>query len=404
MPVFSYVGRDAAGRPQRGTQEAPTAAAVVSSLRQRGWLVLDVRSQSSGGSARGKAFLLLQPRSLSIEISFLQLAVMLRSGLTLLAALKTLAEQNTSRSMAYVWDDVATRIQQGSSLGDAMAAHRCFGHIVVQLIRVGEQTGTLEQVIGRAADTLERRRLLFTQIATALTYPAIVLAAAIAVTAYMVVGLIPKLRVFLNALGRRLPPMTQSLLDISEFATTYGAQIGIGLLVLTVALIALYLWPPSRMIIDRMLLRVPLVGSSILRTAATVQFAHGLGVMLESGITLVEGLRTVQGMHRNRYVAAHVAKTREAVLKGSGLAEPLADGNVFMPMLPRMVAVGEAAGTLDDVLAEVAKFHELQLQITIRRFSTLIEPAIVVVVGTIVGYVYIAFFMAMFAAAGPGGR
>jgi type IV pilus assembly protein PilC len=302
--------------------------------------------------------------------------------------------------MRYIWQDIANRIQRGSSMTDAMAVHRCFNHMVVQLVRVGEQTGTLDKVVTRAAEAMERRRLLFTQFVTALTYPSLVFVSAIGVTVYMIVGLIPKLRVFLSALGRRLPPMTQSLLDISDLVTTYGLHICIGLLSLTLALAALYLWPPSRMLIDRLLLRVPIVGRSILRTAATVQFAHGLGVMLESGITVVEGLATVQRLHRNRHVAAHVARTRDAVLKGSSLAEPLAEGNVYMPMLPRMVAVGEAAGTLDDVLGEVAKFYEMQLQMTIRRFSTLIEPVFVVTVGSIVGYVYIALFVAMFASAG----
>jgi type IV pilus assembly protein PilC len=400
MPVFSYVGRDSAGRTQRGVQEAPSAAAVASALRQRGWLVLDIQAQSPAGLAGVQRRGLLGPRSLAIEISLLQLGVMLRSGLTLLAALKIVADQNQSRKLAAVWQDVAGRIQQGASLSDAMAAQRCFSHVVVQLVRVGELTGTLEKVVGRAAETLERRRLLITQMVTALAYPAIVLVAAIGVTIYMIVGLIPQLRLFLGALGRRLPAMTQSLLDLSDFTVTHGIPIAVALLALTALFTVLYVWPPSGIVIDRWFLRVPLLGKSILRTAATAQFAHSLGVMLESGITLVEGLRTVQSLHKNRYIAEQVARTRQAVLKGSSLAEPLAAANVYMPMLPRMIAVGEAAGTLDDVLREVAKFHEMQLQITIRRLGNLIEPAVVVVVGSIVGYVYIAFFVAMFAAAG----
>jgi type IV pilus assembly protein PilC len=122
--------------------------------------------------------------------------------------------------------------------------------------------------------------------------------------------------------------------------------------------------------------------------------------MLQSGITLVEGLQTVERMQGNRFLAGLVTDAREAILRGSSLATPLATPGAFMPMLSRMVAVGESAGTLQEVLMEVARFHESQLQSTIRRFSTLIEPAIVVVVGGIVGYVYIAFFVAMFSVAG----
>ena len=224
-----------------------------------------------------------------------------------------------------------------------MSYHRCFGHMVLQLVRVGEQTGTLEKVVGRAADTMERRRLLVVHLLTVLTYPAIVFVAAIGVTVYMLVGVIPQLRIFLAALGRRLPPITQRLLDVSEFVETQGPSIGIGILAALAALTMIYLWPPGRMFLDRLMLRLPVVGR-LLRLGATVQFSHGLGVILESGITLVEGLRTVNLLHRNQYVPRQVGEARNAVIRGSGLAGPLGDGFSFMPMLPRMVAVGRDGG------------------------------------------------------------
>jgi type IV pilus assembly protein PilC len=144
---------------------------------------------------------------------------------------------------------------------------------------------------------------------------------------------------------------------------------------------------------------MPVIGR-LLRLAHTVQFARSLGVLIHSGITLVEGLRTVEGLHRNRYISSQVAAARNAVLRGVNLAAPLAVRDAFMPMLSCMVAVGETAGTLDDILEEVARFHETQLQSAIRQFSAIIEPAIVVVVGGIVGFVYISFFMALFSVAG----
>ena len=170
--------------------------------------------------------------------------------------------------MRDVWDNVALRIQQGSSLGDAMANHRCFAFMVVRMVRVGEQTGTLDKVVARAAETLERRRLLRTQLLTALTYPAIVLMAAVGVSVFMIVTVIPQLKIFLTALGRRLPPITQRLLDVSDFVTVYGPAIGIGLAVSVAGLTAVYLWPPGRLAIDSFLLRLPLIGR-LLRLAAT---------------------------------------------------------------------------------------------------------------------------------------
>jgi len=403
MATFSYVARNAAGRSQQGSQEAPSAAALVSTLRDRGWLVLDVRADD--GPAPGAARSPLNPlnwvpvRSVDIELGLQQMAVLLRSGLTLLAALKTIAEYARSRPMRYVWEDVAEKIQGGSSLADALTEQNCFSHMVVELVRVGEQTGILEQVVTRAGEALERRRLLRNQVLTALFYPTVVFLAAIGVATFMVVSLIPKLQVFLTAIGRKLPPMTQRLLDISSFVQAYGFPIVIGLVALTGGVIALYLFPATRLIMDRLFLRLPVFGF-LLRVSATVQFAHGLSVLLSSGITLVNGLSTVERQQRNRWAAGRVANARLSVLRGGSLAEPLAVPGVFMPMLARMVAVGESSGTLDEVLAEVAKFHENRLQSTIRLLSTIIEPVIVVVVGGIVGFVYISFFLALFAAAG----
>ena len=327
------------------------------------------------------------------------MAVMLRSGLTLLASLKTIAEYSRSRAMRHIWEDVAEKIQSGASLADAMAEQRCFSHMVIELVRVGEQTGILEQVVTRAGEAMERRRMLRNQLLTALFYPTLVFLLAIGVAVFMIVSLIPKLQVFLSAIGRKLPPLTQRLLDVSAFVQAHGLPIVIGLLALTAGVIALYLLPASRLIMDRMILRLPVLGF-LLRLSATVQFAHGLAVLLNSGITLVNGLQTVERQQRNRWAAGRIAYARQSVLRGGGLAEPLAVPGVFMPMLSRMVAVGESAGTLDEVLAEVAKFHENRLQSTIRLLSTIIEPVIVVAVGGIVGFVYISFFLALFAAAG----
>jgi type IV pilus assembly protein PilC len=230
-------------------------------------------------------------------------------------------------------------------------------------------------------------------------YPAIVFIAAIGVSIFMVVGVIPKLKVFLSSLGRRLPPMTQFLLDLSDFIQSNGIQILLGIVGLIVALTAIYLWPPGRYFLDHLLLRVWPLGR-LFRLSATVLVAHALGTLIRSGITLVEALRTVEELPANRYVAAQIGNARAAVLRGSRLADPLDVPDAFMPMLSRMVAVGETAGTLDDILDEVARFHEMQLQGAIRQFSAIIEPAIIVVVGGIVGFVYISFFMALFAAAG----
>lgn len=337
-------------------------------------------------------------RSSDIEVSLRQLAVMLRSGLTLLNALQTVAEQAPRATVRRVWTDVSRRIQEGSGLAEAMAMHPQFSALVVQLVRVGEQTGHLEAVLVRAASGLEQRRKLRMQLVSALTYPAIVLVASIGVTIFMMVSVVPKLQQFLGAMGRQLPPMTQLLVDISTVVNTYWLH-GAVIFVLIVGIIAaMRSWPASRFWMDRQLVRVPVIGI-LNRLAGTVLVSRGLSTLLRSGVTLLESLRTVERLTTNRYLANRVAQARDAVMQGGTLAAPLAAERAFMPMLAGMVAVGESAGTLDEVLEEVARFYEEELQRAIARLASLVEPAIILVVGGVVGFVYIAFFMALFAAA-----
>ena len=404
MPAFAFQARDAAGRPQRGSLEAATPSAVAQSLRQRGWLVVNVKAAAEERTLQQQLAAInpmqhLPPRSVDIELSCLQLAVMLRGGLTLLTGLQAVSQQASRPTLRRVWSQVASRLSEGSSFAEAISEAKCFPRLLVQLVRVGEQTGNLEQCIERATQTMEGRRRLRASLLTALAYPMLVLVAAIGVTAFMVVGVIPKLKTFLDGMGKKLPPMTQLLVDISDWVQVYALHIVVGLMILTVSAIVLYFHPSSRLKVDRWLLRVPILGK-LFRLAGTASFARALGILVRSGITLLEGLRTAEGLLHNRYLASRVSAARQAVMQGGTLAEPLAAEFAFMPMLGRMVAVGESAGTIDDVLDEVARFHENQLQAAIRQLSALVEPLIIVVVGGIVGFVYISFFLALFSAGG----
>jgi type IV pilus assembly protein PilC len=403
MPAFQFTARSPQGRTEAGVVNAANAAALAGELRQRGLLVLDVRPHDDAASKvplSWNPLSWLPPTTFDVEIGMRQMASMLRSGLTLLAALKTTAEQARRPRMARIWHDLYERIEEGSNFSDAMTVHRAiFPEYIVQLARVGEQSGALETVLSRGADHLERQRNLKMTVVNALIYPAIVVLMAFGVAGFMLISVIPKIQKFLVGRGRALPGITQALLDISNWVTTYLPHIGVGMLAATIALFMIYRWPPGRLWIDGFLLRVPIVGG-VSRLAGTAVFSRGLGLLLESGVTLLEGLRTVEHLMGNRAMGLRVGRSREAVLQGGNLAGTLEGGREFTPMLSRMVAVGETTGTLDPVLAEVATFHENQLAVTVRRLSVLIEPTIIIVVGGIVGFVYIAFFVALFSLAG----
>lgn len=407
MPEFSYQARDRLGASHTGTLEAADRASLTEMLRQRGWLVVKVRAVAGSSSATTTVSALsrllpgswMPPRPVEIEISLQQIATMLRSGLTLLSALDTVARQAPRPAVRRIWQQIALRIQEGISLSQAMSEHRCFDRLVIQLAGVGEQTGSLDAVLSRAADTLEARRQLRSSLITAMIYPAIVLVMAMGTAAFMVLSVIPKLERSLNNLGHDLPAMTQMLMDFSAWMRNYLPTLGAGLVLLVVGFVLLYLWPAGRLVVDRLALRLPVIGR-LLRIAATAGFARTMGILIRSGITVLEALRTVEGLHRNRYLAYRVAVARQEVLEGGALAEPLSYPYAYMPMLASMVHVGESAGSLDDTLDEVSQFHERQLESAIKRFSAIVEPIIIIVVGSIVGFVYVSFFLAMFKFAG----
>lgn len=403
MPLFYFVAQDPSGVKRNGTTEAINSAEVVQELRGRGWLVLKV--ENSLPEKRLKpSFSVFQPknwlriRSIDVEIALQQLSVMLKSGISLLSAMEVVAKQSQREKMATVWREMETAVREGASLAEAMEKYRCFNRLTVQLVQVGEYSGQLETVLIRSAETLEHRRNRRSQMLHALAYPTIVFFAAIGVTIFMLVSVIPKIERFLSTLGRKLPPLTQLLVDISYYVVQYWLFTLLGGTILIFAFLAFYFWPEGRYWVDRIVLKIPILGR-IFRLSGTILFSRTMATLIGSGLTILESLRLVAQLHYNKYLAERVQQTREYVLQGGSFAEPLALQGAYMPMLSSMVEIGETSGTLEQTLTDVAQFHEKQLQFMIRWLSTLIEPMIIIVVGGIVGFVYIAFFVALFGSA-----
>ncbi|MEM9366858.1 MAG: type II secretion system F family protein [Planctomycetota bacterium] len=405
MPGYRYIARDEQGQVQRGLEQSDAPSSLNATLRARGLKLVKYEEQVERITPLEwlatylNPFQYIPPPGVDIEVMLSQVAVMLRSGVTLLAALRTCQQQARFAPMRRMVGRINDAVQDGQSLADAFEAEKRIPQIAIQMTRVGELTGNLDTVLDKSAKALSNRRRNLSQTITALAYPAFVTVAAIGVAIYMVVIVIPEIKKALDAMGRKLPGMTQTLLNISDWIQVNGAAtvvIGVGVIL---AIVVFYLWPPSRFQIDRFALRVPLIGH-VLRVGGTVTFASSLQSMLSSGITVVEALRTVEKLHYNRFLASRVAAAREAVIAGDGLAPSLAHKGSFTPMLASMVAVAEDTGQMEEVLQQVNDYHDEQLQMAIKRLSLLVEPLVVIFVGGIVGFVYISFFLALFSASG----
>ncbi len=388
MSDFTFIAQTNSGSIKRGNVSASTTAAVKNMLTLRGFRPISI--QQSIANATVTQSLVnwsrrLTHRTLSsrdIETLMQQISVMLESGLELTASLRELSQQTHRPRVGRVCIELAQAIENGFSFEQALEKTGCFPNVICRLVRVGEQTGELPITLSRAAKYLERRRQAIAQLMSAFAYPLVVAVSACSVAVFLVGWTIPKLAVFLHSMGKELPRMTQSLLDLSAIVQSHAAPC--------------YAWKPSRFRIDRGILQVPVIGG-LLRISETYKFASSLSLMLRSGVLIQDALNTASALHGNRFLAATVTQTRQHVSRGGRLADPLR-GSGFAPLLPSMVAVGERTGDLPGSLDHVAQFYAEQLDAAIKRLSRIVEPAIIVVVGGLVGYVYASFFMALMSA------
>lgn len=399
--VFTATVRDRDGNTRQIVRNAVSSSDFAAALRSEGLLVVSVSEAPEDSSVRPKnrRFRFRRMSSFAVEMGLRQISSMLTSGITLLLAVRTVAEQSPSRRVRRVWDSIADKIVGGMSFAAALEDDvGTFGEITVRLAEVGEKTGELENTMRRAADQLENARDLRTAVVNALVYPALALITTFAVTAYLVGVVIPKLGEFLVESGGELPAITQLLLDVSGWFRLYSLDV----LVWTVAAAATWwavrLTEKGRELEDALILRVPLAGK-VLKVAGTAIFARSVQIMTESGLTLLDTLDTSARIVTNRRLRRRVETCRAAIVAGSSLSDSLAEAREFMPMLRHMAAVGEVSGSLPNAFRETARYHELVLAITIKRLGIFIEPVMILVTGAIVGFVYIAFFMALFAIA-----
>ncbi len=400
--VFRVTARDAMGITRTQEREAESRSALMVRLRTEHVVVLSIEEvHTHDGLPPFWHPAWLKPMTgFDVEMGLRQLASMLRSGVTLVKSLATVAEQSLSPRGQRTWQDVRNTIEHGDTFAAALSNHpRHFGEIVVRLVEVGEKSGELERAVTRAADQMEAKRNLRMAVMNALLYPFIAVSMAIGVSAYLVIAVIPKLAEFLTAGGAQLPPITQMLLDFATWVQLNGLNILIGLVAAILVWVSIRLHSIGHEMEDAFLLRIPITGR-ILRLAGTALFSRSMQIMTESGITLLDALTTAARLMTNRRFRRRVAASHDGVLRGESLETSLRPAVEFTPMLRRMVAVGEVSGALPENFSELARFHEMLLALAIKRFGMLIEPVAICISGTIVGFVYIAFFMALFAMAG----
>jgi len=386
-----WEGKDRKGNRIKGRLLAVNENEVRASLRRQGVTPVKVRKErklfSGGGS--------ITP--LDIAIFSRQLATMLAAGIPLVQAFEIVGVGHEKASMQKLILDIKAQLEAGSSLHEALAKHPLyFDNLYLNLVEAGEQAGALENLLDKIATYKEKTEALKKKIKKALFYPAAVLAVAVIVTVILLLFVIPQFESLFKGFGADLPAFTRFVIDLSTFMQNHGWIVGV--VTVGAVLVFGYFHKRSRALqhfIDRFLLRIPVLGP-ILVKAAIARYARTLSTMFSAGVPLVEAMESVAGATGNIVYEQAVLRMRDEVATGMRLQRAMENTGLFPNMVIQMIAVGEESGSLDEMAAKVADFYELEVDTAVDSLSSLLEPLIMVILGTLVGGLVIAMYLPIF--------
>jgi general secretion pathway protein F len=395
---FRYRAVSPTGEITEGEMIADTQRDVVGRLQAIGLIPLEAREGAAASLGSLLTRDLLQPdkrpprRTLTAHIR--QLGTLLRAGLPLDRALAILAEVAEKKTEAEVPRRLLNKIRGGSTLADAMAGEPMFPPFCVSMVRAGEVSGSLDQVLERLGDFLEKSEAARNKVKSALFYPAIVLGACLVSLAVLFAFVVPRFRPFFEDQNVTLPLITRALLGIGSFVEVYWWVPVVVAALATLIGLVLIRDPRHRMHWDALKLRLPLFGE-MLRKAEIAQFGRILGTLLKNGVPLPNALKISGETFRNQVLARAIAGVTAGVKEGKGLTEPLARTQVFPPLALRLVRVGEEAARLDDMLLELATIYEWETAQGVERTLALLGPALTIGMGLIVALVIGSIMMAI---------
>ncbi|QUM89180.1 type II secretion system F family protein [Moritella sp. 36] len=402
MPLFNYVALDKQGNEQFGTLEAEDKRDVNAQLRQLGLFGLEVthdaETKVDAGVKGELSKLLAQVGIVSSNkkiFFFRQMALMLRSGLALTESLDMVANIMGGK-IGLIVTDISNNIKSGGSFSDGIAQAGVFPSMSEHMIRSAEATGELDVVMGRVADDLGRKAEMKRQMMAAMLYPGITMLIAVFMGYFLVATVIPKFAKIFENSGKKLPPDTQRLIDISNFINAYGLFIILGVAAGFALLHYIRTKVKGRYITDQIVLMTPVFGK-VVRVGAMSQIGWGLSMLLQSGLTLVEALKIVEKLIPNSVIALEIKKATDNVLIGRDLGSSLTSPYID-PLISQLASVGERTGGLVEIMFEAGCFYEEGLKALSKTMANLVEPASILLIGGMVMAVYIGFFKAMMGA------
>ncbi len=395
--TFRYEGRTRQGTVQRGEVAAASREEAIALLRRQQILPTVVKPK-----AKGVEFKLpgiggrVSDKDLTVFTR--QFATMIDAGLPLVQCLEILSQQTENKHLAKVVVQVRQDVESGATLTDALKKHpKVFNDLYVNMTSAGEAGGILDTILNRLAVHIEKVMKLKKRVKSAMIYPAVVIGVAVAVLAIIMIFVIPVFAKMYEGFGATLPLPTQIVVTVSNFVASWtGGGIVLGsIILLAVGIRLAYKTQKGRMFVDRVLLRLPIVGI-LIRKVAVAKFTRTLGTLISSGVPILDGLQIVARTAGNRVIEKAVLETRQSVSEGKTLADPLSASKVFPPMVTSMIAVGESTGALDTMLSKIADFYEEEVDVAVANLTSLLEPVMIVFLGTTVGGIVISMYLPIF--------
>lgn len=397
MATFAYVGRSKSGAIKKGELVAKSRDEAVEQLRKQSVVVTSLEEKAakegfnlSFGSGVSEKDLVVFTR---------QFGTMINAGLPLIQCLEILSTQSENATLRKSVGEIKVQVEGGSTFSDALRKHpKIFDDLYVNMVHAGEVGGLLDTILARLSKHIEKAMKLKGQIKSAMVYPAAIVGIAGIVITVLMIWVIPVFeKMFKEMSGGKmaLPGPTQLVIDMSNFAQAYWYII-LGVTVATVVGIKkYYATPQGRLAIDKLLLKLPVFGD-LIRKASVAKFTRTLGTLLASGVPLLEALTICAKTSGNKVVEGALLDAKVSISGGKTISEPLAKSGTFPKMVTHMISVGESTGALDSMLGKIADFYEDEVDQAVTNLTALLEPMMMVFLGTTVGFIVVAMYLPIF--------
>jgi type IV pilus assembly protein PilC len=392
--VFLWEGKTRQGSIQKGEISANNKDEVLALLRRQNILPVSVSAKPREITI---SFGAPKITDKDIVIFTRQLATMIDAGLPLVQCLEILGSQTENKSLSKIIVQVRTDVESGATFADALKKHpKAFDNLYVNMVAAGEAGGILDTILGRLATYMEKFAKIKKQIKSAMIYPSVILFVAVAVVAILMIFVVPMLANMFKDMGQALPLPTRIVIWLSDFLSGWGGiSIALFFIAVFVGISQSRKTEAGLRATDRVAMNLPVVGM-LIRKVAVAKFTRTMGTLLTSGVPILEGLIIVAKTAGNKVIEEAIMATRQSVSEGKTLAEPLSKSKVFPAMVNQMIAVGEATGALDNMLNKIADFYDEEVDAAVTALTSLLEPMLMIFLGTTVGFVIVAMYLPIF--------